>query len=264
MNSNSASNATLTSALGREWQALRCALTFLTRIPLPARDSRPPQLAPAAAYFPAVGIVIASLSYLAFTAVSSLLPHTLACGFTLITALLLTGAFHEDGLADTADGLGGGWQREDKLRIMKDSRLGTYGSVALFSLLALKLLALIAIPAQHIFVALLLGHTLGRWSTLPLIHSCNYVGTSTSDERPLIEAGSLQRSLVASAITLCLVGLLAPALVVPILAASLFILVGSRWYLQRQIGGITGDTLGAVNQLVEVAVYLIVVNHYTY
>jgi adenosylcobinamide-GDP ribazoletransferase len=262
MNSSSTPRAPITNMLYREWQALHCAITFLTRIPLPALPANPPLLAPAAAYFPLVGVFVATLGYLVFSLVSTALPHTIACLFAMISAIILTGAFHEDGLADTADGLGGGWQREDKLRIMKDSRLGTYGSVALFSLLAVKLLALTYIPAQNMFAALVLGHTLGRWSSLPLIHSCEYVGTTSSDGKPLVQPGSLRRSVVTSALTLGLILTLAPSIRLPVLISLFAIVLFSRWFLLRQIGGITGDTLGAVNQVIEAATYLLFAHFY--
>jgi adenosylcobinamide-GDP ribazoletransferase len=180
----------------------------------------------------------------------------------------MTGAFHEDGVADTFDGLGGGATRERALSIMKDSRLGTYGAVALLLTLLLKLAALNAMPAPLAGAALVSAHPLSRWCALTLIHRLPYVGDAEhSRAKPVVARMSgaelgiaavfgiapllfcgycvMQRSSVAAAIW---VG----ASVAASLCMLLFL---ARWFVRR-LGGYTGDTLGATQQLTEVACYL--------
>ena len=167
--------------------------------------------------------------------------------------MLITGALHEDGLADAADGFGGGSTPERVLEIMKDSRVGSYGVVALILAIFLKLASLASLTRGEIVVALIAGHTLARWSSVLLLYRYSYVGTKGG-----AFAGGVTTLRLAIATTLafaiCALALQRRALI-PVLA-SIVVTAAAGVFFKRRIGGVTGDCLGATNQLVELAVYL--------
>ncbi|QFU75644.1 adenosylcobinamide-GDP ribazoletransferase [Halioglobus maricola] len=260
MNSTS-EDCTPASRKIKELRAIATAFSFLTRIPMPAFAWSEQSFRQSTAYFPLVGLVIGALAAIVFCASLALWPQPIAAVIALGTAIALTGAFHEDGLADSADGLGGGWTVEDKLRIMKDSRIGTYGSAALFLALALKLAGLATIEAAMIPLALLTAHALGRWTTLPLVQFSLYVSEGASG-KPLVESVSTRRALLGSAFTVLPLLWLPGSQALGLIGLVLAIVFLSHVWLKRSIGGVTGDTLGGVNQLTECAVYLFFCAHY--
>ena len=173
--------------------------------------------------------------------------------------MLITGAFHEDGLADTFDGIGGGLTREKALQIMKDSRLGTYGTLALIIALAIKFAALIAIPQTLIPLAFIVAHGLSRLSSVLVIATSEYVrreGTA----KPVAEAASATSLIIALASGALLIGLWSIWLPLFALISGLVgLLIGHalmRLFFERKLGGYTGDTLGAVQQASEIGFYL--------
>jgi adenosylcobinamide-GDP ribazoletransferase len=119
-------------------------------------------LSRATRYFPLVGIIVGGLAAAMFGGARLLLPDSIAIVLSMGMSIWVTGAFHEDGLADTCDGLGGGWSKQDVLRIMKDSRLGTYGAVGILLALLLKFNLLLSLPAHLVPAALISGHALSR------------------------------------------------------------------------------------------------------
>ena len=241
----------------RELDALHAAFSFLTRLPLPRREFREGSLADASFYFPLVGVVVGLIGAAVYMLAIPLWGAPLACALTLAAMILATGGFHEDGLADSADGIGGGWSVEDKLRIMKDSRIGTYGALALILALLVKFAALTSIDPAAVPAALIIAHAAGRWTTLPMLKLCDYVGGESGTGKPLVDNFSDNRLWAATAFLLALILVLSPATSMSAVMALAGVLLASRWYLQRKLGGVTGDTLGAVNQLTEIAVYLL-------
>lgn len=245
------------------------ALQYFTRIPVPAWVGHgPDQLNRAARYFPAVGILVGLWGALVLYAAATIFPAPLPVLLSMVMTLWMTGAFHEDGVADTFDGLGGGATRERALAIMKDSRLGTYGTVALVLTLSLKLAALNALPVPIACAALVSAHSLSRWCALILIYRHCYVGdVEHSRAKPVVERMSAEELFIAGCfgiapLVLCAFyatqqSLAATALWIgAVLIASLGMLAFlARWFIRR-IGGYTGDTLGATQQLTEVACYL--------
>ncbi len=171
---------------GGPLDAFWCALMFLTRIPTPPVAHSDRLLALSAAYFPLVGLIIGGLGAITYSIALAMWNPEIAVVLTLGVMIYATGGFHEDGLADTSDGIGGGWSTEDKLQIMKDSRIGTYGSLALVLALLVKYTTLLAITPESIATALICGHVLARWSILPLLHSSHYVGSSEGSGKPLV------------------------------------------------------------------------------
>ncbi len=239
------------------------ALQFLTRVPVPAWVGyRDEWLHQSARHFTLVGMAVGAVAVLALLSASTLWPWPVAVLLSMVATLVLTGAFHEDGLADTFDALGGAVSCDKALLIMKDSRLGTYGTVTLVVVLALKAAALIELDAQAA-AALLLAHSVSRALPVALIRGLPYAGDAEAAKaKPLATQVSLGSVAVAMLWALLAAGAVigtrqldASAVFVSLIAAAGVALAMARW-LRRRLGGFTGDTLGATQQLGEVAIYL--------
>ncbi|HEY8940206.1 MAG TPA: adenosylcobinamide-GDP ribazoletransferase [Cellvibrio sp.] len=231
------------------------ALGFFSRIPMPHWvEYSPEKLNRSSRYLVMVGWLLGALVAALFFCAHKLFPETISLWLAMGFSLLLTGAFHEDGLADTADGFGGAFSREKKLTIMKDSRIGTYGASALVMALLGKYLLLI--ENSEIIIALLIAYPLSRATAISLIADMHYVSESdTSKSKPLAN------QLTKTDLTMLLLTAL-PALffLLPLQATILVAVLSAvrtvaKVYLNRQIGGYTGDTLGAVQQISELTIY---------
>jgi len=246
----------------RQLNLFLIAMGFFTRIPMPKWvNIDAEKLNQASRYFGLVGLLIGVLSALVYSAMLYWVSPSVAIIVAMIASVLLTGGFHEDGLADTADGLGGGWTIEAKLNIMKDSRLGSYGALALILCLLLKwqLLSELALfDPNSVSLALILGHTLSRVVAASFIFSEQYVSAdSTSKSKPLaMQQGINELSilLATGVLALLLVSIMQAFVLISGLIVVRFTLV--RWF-NKQIGGYTGDTLGATQQITEVVSYLL-------
>jgi adenosylcobinamide-GDP ribazoletransferase len=247
-------------------RALTAAFTFMTRLPLGALASHDPADLPASAvYFPVVGLVVGLVGGAVFALASHLWPTPLAVALSMCATVLVTGAFHEDALADAFDGFGGGWSREQVLAIMKDSRVGSFALVGVTLTLATKFLALSALasggPLLGVGRGLVLGHVLSRWSSLLLIRRYPYVRPASDAERasagrPFVAGVTSGRLIAATVLLLVILNAVAGWRALPPLIVAVAVTAGAGWYFDRRIGGITGDALGAANQIVEVCVYL--------
>ncbi|MCM8596709.1 MAG: adenosylcobinamide-GDP ribazoletransferase [Candidatus Accumulibacter sp.] len=241
--------------LGREISYFFGALRFFTRLPVPAWVGHSSDaLDRASRYFPLVGMLVGSLAALAFLLASRVWPTTLAVLIAITASLYLTGAFHEDGWSDMVDGFGGGWEKGQILAIMKDSRIGSYGAIALIVLLLARFCALIEFSAQQIPLILISGHTLSRFASTTLLRGLDYV-RDEGKAKPL--ATRIGRGELAFAGLTALLPLLflPPAIAISgCLLAALATLWLARLF-RRRIGGYTGDCLGATQQLSEVAFY---------
>ncbi|WP_300449453.1 adenosylcobinamide-GDP ribazoletransferase [Accumulibacter sp.] len=241
--------------LRQEFDHFLGALRFFTRLPVPARIGHGSQgLEQAARYFPAVGLLVGTLAALVFVLAAQVWPRTLAVLAAIAATLYATGALHEDGWSDMVDGFGGGWEKSRILAIMKDSRIGSFGALALVVLLLARFCALVELDAALVPVALIAGHTLSRFAATTLLYGLDYVrdeGKSTPLARRLGGGELLFGALTA--------GL--PLLLLPPYAAllgSLFAGLATLWLarlFRRRIGGYTGDCLGATQQLAELAFY---------
>ena len=250
------------------------ALQFFTRIPITGRLAvwvgySPTMLRAASVYFPLVGSVVGIFSALVLWLALAVLPPSalgalMAAILATAASVWLTGGFHEDGLADTADALGGHVAAEKALEIMKDSRIGSYGSLTLILVLGLKIATLALLAQQSPLlaaVALLWAHTLSRLSPLLLMFSLAHVGDlARSKSKPLADAISPVQ-LAAALIWPILIGAAALWLIPTgawVLAALSMLL--STWHLRAwfaaRIGGFTGDTLGCTQQISELLAYL--------
>jgi adenosylcobinamide-GDP ribazoletransferase len=240
---------------------LLAGVAFLTRLPVPAE---PPfdaaDVARATLLFPVVGLLVGGIQAVAAALLAPHLPPTVSAVLVIAAAAVLTGALHLDGLADAADGFGGGRTRDDVLRIMRDHAIGAYGAVALFLLLAVKVAALSALIADgRAASAIILGACLSRSALVPLARFSRYARDvegglgATLGER----IGRLEwLGATAQAIVVAL--FLAGALGVVQLAAVAVLTWLGRLHCHHRLGGITGDTMGANCELSEALVYLLV------
>ena len=242
----------------QEWFAFLNSIRFFTRIRVPDRIPFTAELqALSTKYLPAVGLIVGAASALVFILSLLVFPKTVSVLLSMITSLLMTGAFHEDGLSDTADGLGGGWEKDRILAIMKDSRVGSYGVIAIVMVLMLKLASLSDVATIWIPVLLVCGHAFSRYCAILIMSGMHYVRTDASSKaRQFADKLSRNTLIIAS-----LFGLV-PLLLLPFPAMLLGLVAGllaTIWMgrqLQKWLGGYTGDCLGAVQQLSEVAFYL--------
>ncbi len=240
----------------QEWQAFWLALGFLTRVPMLIRIEYTQTLMnQSSVYFPLIGLLLGAVYAGLFSALS-LLFSPLICLIMVVSAhLWLTGAFHEDGLADSMDALGGGYTVEARLHIMKDSRIGTYGTVALVLALALKVALLM--ETSNIGLALLISPCLARLTPLVLMRCMNYVtDPDTSKSKPVAEGFSRQRLWAAFAFA-ALVALAAEPWAPGLLTWSALSIGLVAWLwgrnLKQNLGGYTGDALGASVVFTELA-----------
>jgi adenosylcobinamide-GDP ribazoletransferase len=245
----------------REIQVFLTAVQFYTRIPCPAWLTYSDEyLNKATRYFPLIGWLVGGIAAGIFWLCSQVFPLSISLLLSMLSSIWVTGAFHEDGLADVCDGFGGGWTAPRILEIMKDSRVGTYGVVGLVSVLALKYFSLEAMPKYIIPFALLAGHSSSRFMAITILYSYSYVrANEDSKAKPVAKQLSRKDLLIAGVwgfVPLFLFRELAIFL-------ALLPLFGIRWYLGRffnkWISGYTGDCLGATQQITEVVFYLFVV-----
>lgn len=240
------------------------ALQFFTRLPIPRWVGfEASWLQHAARYFPLVGCVVGALAAVSYFAASLVLPAPVAAVLSTAATIYLTGAFHEDGFADTCDGLGGGMSRERVLEIMKDSRVGAYGAIGIVCMLIAKVSALSAMPPRVAIGALLLAHPLSRLAATALIWKLDYV-RGEGKAKPLAQHMSGGEFAIGAATCVLPAALVLASgwtSAAAVLASALAALLAALWLgrkFVRRIGGYTGDCLGAVQQLAEVAIYLAV------
>ncbi|WP_350643009.1 adenosylcobinamide-GDP ribazoletransferase [Psychrobacter sp. HY3-MNA-CIBAN-0198] len=251
-----------------EWLLLLVATQFLTRLPVPSFKNYNPQwLHESSRHFPAVGLLVGLLCAGVFWLGSILFTPLVAAVLSTAFGIKLTGAFHEDGLADSCDGLGGGLTRERTLTIMKDSRLGTYGVLGLVSALLLKISLLASMSLSVAIVALIIGHTASRLLCISLLALLPYGGEiEHAKAKPMAQQLTALKGLFSSGWLLVagvLVVLIFPNAIQQIgiaqwLLALVLALVATEYMrrlLRRRLDGYTGDGLGATQQLSEVAIY---------
>jgi adenosylcobinamide-GDP ribazoletransferase len=231
------------------------AFQFLTRLPVPPVTFAPDGLARSVKFFPLVGLVIGSGAALLEKGLAPHLGRPASAVAVLLYLVLITGCLHEDGLTDVADSLGG-WNPEQRLAILRDSRIGTYGAAALvFSLLSRAVL-LAGLPLQHFTAYLISAHVLCRWSTLPLSYYLPPARDSEGQGARIASLTSASSLIVGSVFTIVTVVVaLRRAAIAPVLSAIAIPFLSSFLYM-RKFGGVTGDCFGATNQLTEIAVYL--------
>lgn len=233
------------------------ALGFYTRIPCPNWvEYSAEQLNRATAYFPLMGYIVAAGCYGVFHLAQPWVSSEVAILISMVFGILLTGAFHEDGFADLCDGFGGGWTQDDILRIMKDSRLGTYGVIGLISMLALKWQLLLSL-VPWLWISLLIAHSLSRTLAISLMMFLPYV-----QEDQQSKAKPIAQQWHGADIVMAWIWAIIPLAFIPTWIALTLVVIGlvnlvwiRDWY-QKRLSGYTGDALGAAQQIQEICLYL--------
>lgn len=256
--------------MNSQFRSLLAAISFLTRIPVPSSHNAG-DLATTAVWFPVVGLIVGAVAASVFAASSFVWPSLLAIVLSTIVTVRLTGAFHEDALADSLDGFGGGWNREQVLTIMKDSRVGSYALVGMILVMLAKVSALQSIVdassglrtivIRDVAAALIAAHVVARCSSVWMMAALPYVqrtdNSRASAGGPFAGAVTGRQAVVATFMTMAVVVPATGLRSVGIFgAAALVTVIAGRYFISR-IGGITGDALGAANQAVELATYLV-------
>ena len=245
------------------------ATQFLTRVPVRSgSEFQARSLSESLRYFPLVGGLVGLIEVSVWWLSGHWFGRTIAVGLMLAASLLLTGALHEDGFADTCDGFGGGNTRERVLAIMKDSRIGAFGAIGLIVLMGLKWSALVALPGDAFWLIVVASHVVSRWCTIGLVRVMPYARAQGEGKSGAFDGGlpggrwilSGALGLGAAAIPVILPSAsdragLAAAAGAAFIAAACAALLGAA-YLQRRLGGYTGDCLGAVQQVCELAFLL--------
>ncbi len=241
-------------------RGFRAAFIFLTRIPVGGQDYRDADWKWSTAWFPGVGACLGFALALLWLATDTLGPWSAA--FLVIGAsMLLTGGFHEDGLADTADAMGGAYTRERLLEILKDSRVGAFGAMALFVSLGLKA-ALLARLDANAPMALVVTECLSRVTPIWLMVGMPYVTNDAQSRSKQVTRAGAPQMILATVIGLAIVGLgwwsdeLSMAMLGGLALAMIVTPALCAWRFYYRAGGITGDFLGATQQLTQLALLI--------
>jgi len=234
---------------------------FFTRIKIPEKWSSDRALfSKISIYFPLIGWFVGGASALVFYLSMLVLPVSLSVILSMLTSVLLTGALHEDGLADVCDAFGGGWTKPDILRIMKDSHIGVFGVIGLLFSFILKYTLTIETPIELIPFAIIGAHSLSRFSSVVIMFFYSYVRDDDSSKaKDIAKKITFPELIVSSVFGILPIVLLGNiyyfiSIIIVFISSLLFI-----HYIKKWIGGYTGDVLGANQQLTEIVFYLSII-----
>jgi len=235
------------------------AVEFLTIFTVSRKhDVTEGDLAKSMIYFPVVGFLIGVIMNYSDKALAWVVPPSIANALLLIMLVLITRALHIDGLADTLDGLMGGYDKTSRLEIMKDSRIGTAGAVGVMLLLLVKYLCFNNLFDNDKASALLTAPMLGRWSQILMVYRSNYgreEGLGSAFIGHLRFSGMIATAVVAIGLAVFVSGIWAAILISGVAVFTVL----CRWYIVRKLGGVTGDVIGAVSELNEALTLLLFV-----
>lgn len=235
------------------------ALQFLTRLPVPANiEHSDDGFARSARFYPAIGLIVGASVALVYAVADGVFHSGVAAVLAVFAATVLTGALHDDGLADSADGLIGGRDRDHTLTIMRDHQVGTYGVMALIFAVALKLMVLADLRTTEAILFLIAAHAVSRHAMVEVIARYDYARADTAKfARPAVGAEDLTFArlwAIGSLVVVALLGGIWATLIAALFTA--LVVSGFAQFFVRKIGGYTGDCLGATQQLAEVAFLL--------
>lgn len=234
------------------------ALRFLTIIPLPGRrEASPEELGRSIVYFPLVGVIIGLILVGLNWLLGLLLPSALTNVLLVVSVVAISGALHLDGLVDTCDGLAGGKTVEERWRVMGDSRAGGFGIIGVCCLLLIKYVALNNVPASWLMQTLVLMPLLSRWAMVYALFAYPYAKPSGLG-KVFKQGASRLRFIVATLIALVAAVILAQLAGFVIMLAIWVIALAVATYMKGKFGGLTGDTYGAINEVAEVCVLILV------
>ena len=254
----------LASVFLGQYMELLAAVRFLSVLPMPGRaqlfekDETTPRLVIGAAYFPLVGLLLACLLWLLVLILTPLVPQLALAALLVVGLVILTGGLHLDGLMDTCDGLLGGSTPERKLEIMRDSRVGSFGVLGGACILLLKFALLASVNIHALPLALLLALPSARWATvlaLRVFPSARPTGLGAAFHQAITTEGVLLAGIIAVAIVLLAGQLIGLIVWVSVTTAALVL----AFWITRSIGGLTGDSYGAIAEVAEVVALLVVV-----
>jgi adenosylcobinamide-GDP ribazoletransferase len=244
----------------KQWTLFLTSIMFYTRIPVKNIEYSDDILNKSTKYFPLIGWLVGGSGALVFFASLFVLPLSISVIFSMISTILLTGAFHEDGLADSCDAFGGGWTKEKILEIMKDSRIGTYGTVGLILILSTKYFCLTSVMVEQIPFVLFAGHALSRYSATGMIFFSEYARADASSKtKPVGKSLSAADNMIAfifGTTPLLLLSINYSYWYLLILITIVPIIYFLKRYFEKWIDGFTGDGLGATQQISEIVFYL--------
>ena len=248
-------------AVKNEFKTFALAVHFLTRIPTPFDvDYSPQRLLDASRYYPLVGAIVGTVAAAAYFVTDLALPTTIAVIIATAATALLTGAFHEDGLADTFDGISGAHDRNRALEIMHDSRIGTFGALALILVITLKIASLSSLSdTTTIIIALIAAQTISRTSIVVVQATSTYAretGIAAPQDQPFKPKNTIIATLTALITIAALALILSPTAALLATAGAITGHILIRLYFQPRLKGHTGDTLGATQQITELATYI--------
>jgi len=236
------------------------AWQFLTILPGGKKDAdiSPRDLGRSMSYYPLVGLLLGAILWGAYWLSSHVFPRTLCDGLVILLLAVVTGALHLDGLADTLDGMAAGKSAEERLRIMRDHRVGTFGAVGLILILGIKFLALNSLPEEIIGKTLLVALALSRWSMVQLTYRAPYARPEGGLGKVFKENVKKREMALATAFSLIIAVFLLRFWGAVLWLAVGVSALGIQLLFQKKIGGVTGDILGAANETHEVLVLLMV------
>jgi adenosylcobinamide-GDP ribazoletransferase len=236
---------------------IRLALSFLTIIPLRIESADESDVAASMAWFPLIGLAMGLGFALEDYALSFFLGQVLRSAIIVLSMAALSGAVHLDGLADTADALGAGSNRDRALDILRDSRIGVFGAIALFFALGLKMLSLVGLSGKPRLAALILAPTIGRWALVAVSHKMDYLRAEGAGSS-MLGRGSERNLVIASLIAILAMIPFLSRKVIIMYAIAVICVILMRSFYRRWVQGITGDLIGACGEIVEVLAMVVI------
>ncbi len=231
------------------------ALQFLTILPAPRRrEITAENIGQSLAYFPLIGLLLGVILLGLNFGLALFLPSSVVNALLVASLAFLTGAHHLDGLIDTFDGVMAGKSKEERLAIMSDSKVGAFGIVAAILVLLLKYVSLSSVT---ILPALLLMPTLSRWTMVSIMSAFPYAKTSGMG-LAFKQGANWKRLTVSTVIALAVALIILQIQGLALIAALWLVIFGIASYFRSRLGGLTGDSYGAINELAEVAVLLLI------
>jgi len=234
------------------------AVRFLTIIPLPGRrEVSPEEVGRSIVYFPLVGVIIGLILVGLNWLLGLFLPSALVTVLLVVSLVVISGALHLDGFVDTCDGIGGHKTVEERWRVMHDSRAGGFGIIGVCCLLLVKYVSLSGVPDSWLRQTLVLMPVVSRWAMVYAVFAYSYAKPSGLG-KVFKQGASWQRFVIATFITLAVAVILAQLTGFIIMLAIWVIVIAMTAYLKGKFGGLTGDTYGAINEVAEVCVLILV------
>jgi adenosylcobinamide-GDP ribazoletransferase len=234
------------------------AMQYLTRLPIVSvNEYSADGLAKSAVFFPIVGLVVGAGGVLLHWILSPHATASVVAVLILIYLVVVTGGLHEDALADAADGFGGGWERERILEIMRDSRIGSFGAIAVGLGLLSRFVFLTSLPTEKFTGYFLAGQVLSRWTALPLASFLPAARAGNGQGSRIAQRIGTNALVAGTALAVGIVGVFLKWRAIWVIGVATGAVALTGAYYNRRIGGVTGDCLGATNQITELAVYFV-------